>query len=169
MSNLDPFRSFTSQFHLSEAVRLAALLKASVGISWKYLFEYFEQKSGWFNCCPQVLYSLILSPPPFLPPHPRMGPAPFLFSPWDLILEEKGGEQAICPPLARTEKMDGCRAVRMRSTFGWKRDIRFVPVEWRDSNMAKLWSFVFRQMTISSITQCILGKQERFKGALLFP
>ena len=36
--------------------------------------------------------------------------------PWDLILEEKGGEQAICPPLAKTEKMDGCRADRIRST-----------------------------------------------------
>lgn len=38
-------------------------------------------------------------------------------SPWDLVLEENGGEQAICPPLANVEKMAGCRAVMTTRTY----------------------------------------------------
>lgn len=38
------------------------------------------------------------------------------YSHCDLVLEDKGGAQAIWPLLCRMLKMEGCSAVRMRST-----------------------------------------------------
>ena len=72
------------------------------------LSEYSEQKPGLPSFYSKVISSLTL-------PSLILEWEEFMCSPWDLILEEKGGEQAICPLLAKTEKMDGCRAVRMRS------------------------------------------------------
>lgn len=88
---------------------LLDFLQVPFSVFWAEHSEYSE--IGWPNFRSKFLSSLTS---PFCPSWNRIG-APTC-SPWDLILEEKGGEQAICPPLAKTEKMDGCRAVRIRRT-----------------------------------------------------
>ena len=45
----------------------------------------------------------------------------------DLALEEKGGEQAMLPLLARMLKMAGCSAVRMRRTCNHQHPKRWGP------------------------------------------